>query len=290
MFPQEMRASRTLCVHIDRGGTFQSFNDVVAPLTRLCYIDNTTKNCTVSLPSAGSSKLDGLEISLRNILSRIPELAPLYRMTFGENPDTEYIIVELSVQSDTEFRIRIDVKDLYTDRESLKNIVTDLRAKFPFLGIWRLSSAQLSWGRSTIYFRNTSNHKIDEFSEPYLFANGDSYEERPVANDENKPFPVADGLHPLAGGFSSGTNAVSPISGLHLSEFSFHYLALFLLSSLVRYRPQTWAHAISRSTIQDIPPDDKTLSLIEQFLISNTIAIPNMIAMILNPHEDEWFK
>jgi hypothetical protein len=120
-----------LCVHIDRGGTFQSFNDVVAPLTRLCYIDNSTKNCTVSLPSAGSSKLDGLETSLRNILSRIPELAPLYRMTFGENPNTEYIIVELSVQSDTEFRIRIDVEDLYSDRESLKNIVTDLRAKFP---------------------------------------------------------------------------------------------------------------------------------------------------------------
>ncbi|HYU22088.1 MAG TPA: hypothetical protein VEM60_03020 [Candidatus Dormibacteraeota bacterium] len=62
-----------LYVHVDRDGTFQSFNDVVAPLTRLCYIDNSTKNSTVSLPSASSNKLDELEISLRDILSRIPE-------------------------------------------------------------------------------------------------------------------------------------------------------------------------------------------------------------------------
>jgi hypothetical protein len=234
--------------------------------------------------------LDGLEISLREILSRIPELAPLYQMTFSEAPNTEQISVEVSVQSETEFRIRIDVKDLYRDRDSLKNIVLGLRGRFPFLSNWRLNSAQISWGRSILYFRNTGNDKIDEFSQPYLFTNGESYEERPVANDENKPFPVAEGLYPLAGGFSSGTNAISPINGLHISEFSFHYLALFLLSSLVRYRPQTWTHAISRSAFQDIPADDKALSLIEQFLNFNSAAIPNMIATILNPHEDEWFK
>lgn len=279
-----------LRVHIDRSGTFQEFNDVVAPLTRLCYIDNATEYRTIDLPSASSDKLDGLEITFRDILSRIPELAALYQMTFGEDSNTEQVSFEPSVGNDTEFRIRIDVKGLYSDRESLKNIVWNLRRKFPFLGTWRLNSAQLAWGRSTIYFRNTANDKLDEFSEEYLFANSKNYEERPVSNDENKPFPVADGLGPLAGGLSSGAMAVSPISGQQVSEFSFQYLALFLLSSLVRYRPQTWTHAISRSAFHEIPADDKALSLIEQFLIFNSTSIPNMIATILNPQEDEWFK
>jgi YaaC-like protein len=44
-----------LSAQIEGVGTFQKFNDVVAPLTRLCYIDNSTKNRTISLPSRSSS-------------------------------------------------------------------------------------------------------------------------------------------------------------------------------------------------------------------------------------------
>ena len=211
-------------------------------------------------------------------------------MTFGSDPNTQAISVELSFQKDDEVRIRIDDKEPFSNRDSLKSIVTRLRTKFPFLNNWRLNSAQRGWGRSIIYFRNMGNTEIDEFSEEYLLFSNDSYEERPVPNDNNKSFPIAAGLHPLAGGFSSVTHAVSPINGLHLSEFSSHYLALFLLSSLVRYRPEIWTHAISRSTTQEIPADDGALSLIEQFLVLNTTIFPDIVATILNPHEDAWFK
>jgi len=279
-----------LKVHVDRAGTFQEFNDVVAPLTRLCYIDDATNNRTVGLPSSDSSKLYGMELSLREIFSRIPELGPLYRMTFGDDPDSETILVQQSLQQQEEFQIRVDEKDLFTSGESLRIIVTRLRRKFPFLDQWRVNSAQHGWGKSIIYFRNVGKAGIDEFSEPYMLFNDGSYEERPVPNDNNKRFSIATGLHPLAGGFSSATNAVSPIKNLHVSEFSFQYLALFLLSSLVRYRPQIWTHAISRSTFQDIAPDDKALSLIEEFLALNSVILPNVVAMILNPHEDAWFK
>jgi hypothetical protein len=77
-----------LRVQVDRAGTFQKFNDVVAPLTRLCYIDNATNNHIVSLPSTDSSKLCGVELSLREILSRVPELGSLYRTTFGDESNT----------------------------------------------------------------------------------------------------------------------------------------------------------------------------------------------------------
>jgi hypothetical protein len=278
-----------LRVHIDRAGTFQKFNDVVAPLTRLRYIDNATNNRTVSLPSSDSSKLYGVELSLREVLSRIPELGSVYRMTFGDDSDTENILVEQSFQQEDEFRIRIDDKELFSSLESLRSIVNRLREKFSFLDQWRLTSAQHGWSRSIIYFRNMGKTAIDEFSEPYMSFAGGSYEERPVPNDNNKFFAIETGLHPLAGGFSSAISAVSPINGLHMSEFSYHYLALFLLSSLVRYQPQIWTHAISRSTFQEIAPDDKALSLIEEFLALNSTIFPDVVAAILNPHEDAWF-
>jgi hypothetical protein len=279
-----------LRVHVDRAGTFQEFNDVVAPLTRLCYIDASTNNRTVSLPSSDSSKLYSMELSLREIFSRIPELGPLYRMTFGDDPETETIMVQHSLQQEEEFRIRIDEKELFSTSESLRVIVTRLRDKFTFLNQWRLSSAQHGWGKSIIYFRSVGKTDVDEFSEPYMFFSDGNYEERPVPNDNNKSFSIATALHPLAGGFSSPTSVISPINDLHVSEFSFQYLALYLLSSLARYRPQIWTHAISRSTFQEVVPDDKALSLIEEFLAMNSIILPNVVATILNPYEDMWFK
>src|SRR5205823_5134208 len=76
-------------VKIDGNGTFQDFNDVVAEETRLRYIDNTTKHRAIPLPSTRSDRLGGLELTLREILSRIPGLETLYRMTFGEQPNTD---------------------------------------------------------------------------------------------------------------------------------------------------------------------------------------------------------
>jgi hypothetical protein len=279
-----------LKVHIDREGTFQTFNDVVAPLTRLCYIDNATNNRTVNLPSTESSKLYGAELSLREILSRVPEVSSLYKMTFGDASDSETILVEQSLHQDEEFRIRIDNNEIFDNSESLRSIVNRLRAKYPFFQQWRLTSAQPGWGKSIIRFRNMGKDAIDEFSEPYMSFSDGSYEERPVPGDANKFFAIETGLHPLAGGFSSAISAVSATNGLHISEFSYHYLALFLLSSLVRYQPQIWTHAISRSTFQETPPDDKALSLIEEFLSLNSSIFPSVVAAILNPHEDEWFK
>jgi hypothetical protein len=85
---------------------------------------------------------------------------------------------------------------------------------------------------------------------------------------------------------SGGSHLISPVQGTNFSEFSLQYLALFLLSSLVRYRPQIGTHSISRSVIEDKPAVDRTLSLIENFLDLNRSAIPELVVGVLNPGED----
>jgi hypothetical protein len=278
-----------LRLKIGNYGTFQDFNDVVADLTRVCYIDNTTRNRAFYLPSAKSAKLSGIGLSLREILSRIPGLGDLYQMTFGEAAKTESIMFSQNLRDDNVFEIRIDDPELFSDRESLKRIVNRWRARFPFLATWRLIEAAHAWGNSVIIFHNRRNSGIDEFSESYLGEVDGRFEASAQADDRGEQFSPEAGLSPLAGGFpGSGSYAISPINGHFLSEFSLQYLALFLLSSLVRYRPQTWIHAISRSVMPEVPADDKTLSLIERFLDHNIGAIPEMVVTVLNPSQDKY--
>jgi hypothetical protein len=234
--------------------------------------------------------LHGIELSLRDVLSRIPRLESLYRQTFGVEAQTNILSLETGVsQDESDFRIRIDDAQLFTDRESLRQIVRRWRTRFPFLNVWRLHSAQHGWGNSIIYFRNVHNLNIDEFSEEYLGYQNETFEELALAGDANVRFPLQEGFQSIAGGYSGGrVYGVSPIGNLYISEFSIQYLALFLLSSLMRYRPQTWTHAISRSVVPGEVADDKTLSLIERFLDLNEMETPDIVVQILNPYEDDF--
>jgi hypothetical protein len=278
-----------LKLKIERAGTFQEFNDVVAPLTRLGLVDVVNKSRSMYLPSAASESLQDIELSLREILGRIPRLESLYRQTFGEDALADMVSLEAGSQ-EADFRIRVDDQELFTGRESLKQMVQRWRERFPFLRIWRLNSAQYSWGKSMIYFRNVHNLNIDEFSEEYLLEQNGTFQEQALAGDVNERFSLKDGFRPVAGGYIGGAiYASAPVGDdLYVSEFSMQYLALFLLSTLMRYRPQTWTHAISRSVVPGEPADDRTLSLIERFLDLNQSEIPEVVVEILNPNEDPF--
>jgi YaaC-like Protein len=277
-------------VKIQGVGTFQEFNDVVAELTRLCYIDNQTRRRAIYLPTAKSDKLNDLEISFRDLLGRIPGLETLYRMTYRNEAYTDRVLLDVGIQENESLRIRIDDPEVFNNRESLKRIVTRWRQRYPFLKKWRLNSAEQGWGNSVIHFRNIGRADIDEFSEEYLMFEDLRAHELPVPDDKNAQFRLEDGLEPLSGGFGDGKPyAMSPINGHHISEFSIQYLALFLLSSLVRYRPQSWTRAISRSAVPNEPADDESLSLIERFLDLNQATIPEMVIRVLNPDEDYTF-
>jgi hypothetical protein len=277
-----------LKLKVERSGTFQEFNDVIAPLTRLRLVDVVNKSRAIYFPSAKSEALQGMELSLCELLSRIPRLESLYRQTFGQEALADTVSLEAGSQ-DADFRIRVDDQQLFTGRESLKQMVLRWRERFPFLKIWRLHSAQYAWGNSLIYFRNVRNLNIDEFSEEYLKEQNGTFEEQALTGDVNEPFPLEAGFRPVAGGYIGGAiYAIAPVGDLYVSEFSMQYLALFLLSSLMRYRPQTWTHAISRSVVPEEPADDRALSLIERFLDLNHIEIPEVVVQILNPNEDPF--
>jgi hypothetical protein len=266
-------------------GTFHEFNNVVAELNRLCYIDSSTNWRVISLPSAKSETLRGVDLSLREIVSRIHGLESLYRMTFGEDAATAEFLLESDFGDEEAFRIRIDDSQVFNDLESLKQIVSRWRSMFPFLKMWRWHSADRAWGRSILYFRNTRKSGIDEFSR-FVYQEG-AYIGPFEADGAIERFPLVDGFQPVGGGYSGSTYAISPVKNdLFISEFSFHFMALFLLSCLARYRPQAWTQSISRSIIGEVPPDDKALSLIERFLDINRSLIPQLVVKVLNPYED----
>lgn len=72
------------------------------------------------------------------------------------------------------------------------------------------------------------------------------------------------------------TTIIEPIHAAHISELALYYAGMYLLSSLVRYRPTIWANSISRRPIGSVQPDDKPLALIEQFLQLATKRFPRM--------------
>ncbi len=280
-----------LRVRINSNGTFAEFNDVVAELTRFCYSDASTNRHTISLPSAKSAEMVDIELSLREVLGRIPELESLYRMNFKEGANCADFWISNAHHSETAFDLQIQERRVFTSRESLRQIVERWRARFPFLNLWRLDSAENNDGNAYLHFGNVRNEGGDEFSESSGECSDGSFQASRQPDDDEKRFTLDLGLPPTAGYLRGGTSTTAPIgnSGLYVSEFSLHYLGLFLLSSLVRYRPEAWAHSISRSIIPNETADDQALSLIERFLEINRNAIPEMVATVLNPHDDYFY-
>ena len=276
-----------LQVRIESAGTFQEFNDVVAPLARFSYVDWRTVRHDIYSPAATSAQVVGISLSLRDIRSRIPGLASVYEMTFGDLPQTGSMFLNLPLEDEQLFQLAVEDPRQFTDRESVRELVTSWRSRFPFMRKWRVQSAQLAYRRSIISFRNFGNVGIEEFSEEYLADLNGRFEERPVPNDINELFLLEEGLDAVGGGYTGGLYAIAPINGVTLSEFSLQYLGLFLLSSLVRYRPQTWTAAISGSSIAGEPTDDRALSLIERFLNLNAEVVPEMVVKLINPTEDQ---
>jgi membrane protease YdiL (CAAX protease family) len=91
-----------------------------------------------------------------------------------------------------------------------------------------------------------------------------------------RPFETL--LPALAGGITvDHARAIEPLNGVLLSEFALHFCAGFILSSLVRYRPQIWQHALSHSALENRTTDDRALSLIENFLEIVLTEFPKLV-------------
>ena len=148
--------------------------------------------------------------------------------------------------------------------------VKRLRAEYPFLEQWQFVEAVHAWGNSIINFDNARKGEEDDLSEGNLIqANNNGFAaSRELLGGNRSIVPTADILVPLSGGYvhSAQTYAMQPINNVKLHEYALQFLGTFLLSSLVRYRPQIWQNAISRSVTAQSAADDRALSLIEKFL------------------------
>lgn len=130
-----------LRLRIAKVGSFQDFNDVISNLTRVCYIDKSTRRRAIYIPSAKSDKLFGIDMSLREVLSRVPNIEDLYRMTFGEDAHTEHVDFGEDWAGNGRFALDIGDREIFSGRDSLREIVIRLRARFPFLKAWTIASA-----------------------------------------------------------------------------------------------------------------------------------------------------
>jgi hypothetical protein len=272
-----------LAVRIGSSGTFQRFNDVAAELNRFEYFDRSMTKSFI-LPAASSAQLDGARFTFKEILSRIPGLQEIYRRTFHEHPNTEALTtMGPSYHDDTYWELRIDDRDVFSDRAGLKRLVRKWRDRFPVLERLRVVEAFRVWDSSLIMFGNVAV-PAGELDDEFLTERETSFvaADNPPRNAEIPRLPIQSLIGPDGGSFAGARSVMRPKDGIYASQYSLHYLGMFMLSSLVRYRPQTWVHAISRTTTAERPADDHALTLLEEFMRIHSAEVPTLIADVLN--------
>lgn len=273
-----------LVLRCENAGTFQEFNDAIAQLGRVWYYDD-------GMPQWYEKSFDeavglnGQQISVKDVLSRLPGLSERFSQTFGLPGKTAPIMLTFSTPNIGRCTLRIDDAILFTDRASLTASVRRWRAEYPFLERWRFIEATHAWGYAILLFDNANRQGQDDLSEDNLIQANNGFASAPGMMGGNVPLiPASEILPPLSGGHigSGQTYAMHPINGVNLNEYALQFLASFLLSSLVRYRPQIWQHAISRSITAQSPADDRSLSLIEKFLDDVLNAFPEMVVRVID--------
>ena len=265
-------------IRCDGTGLFQSFNDVAAGLCRLKYFHN-FESRYVSTPAASSELLVGLQLSLQEILARVPEVADMYKLCCGTPASVTGLSVLAPISLEDDFKIRVDLPEGFAGLEQLKAHVAMLRERIPFFTEWRLYSAQHAWNNSITMFCNRSGAlESTEFNG--VFDEGGKNFAASIPEGLAR-FEVAPVLPSLAGGYSRSNSYITPVSGAAVSEHSLQLLGLLSLSSLVRYRPHVWTSCVHRRRLGEKPVDDALLPAIEVFLECVTESFPQLVADVL---------
>jgi len=263
----------------EKRGTFHEMNEVFRCLERLILrLDYLT---TVKLPCPGSTstELTNKTMTLKEIMARIPGLEDTYHDTFGEEPSvigcSHFSVQEQGGKKRGEFWVHAYKHTSLTDLASFKAFIEHLRAKFTFLKKWRPIHLQATG----IIFANIPPIKGDEFSEDLWRKTEYDYRSNAAIGEGGKTEPSGflRACEPVAGGLTENTAIIQAFDGVHINEFALHYLGMFSLSSLVRYRPNIWANAISRRAIGDKPVDDRALALIENFVELSLTVVPRTV-------------
>lgn len=270
-----------LSANITGRGTFHYFNDVVATTNKLHFIESGANPRSAEMPCARSHSLENLTVNLRCLLSRIPGLENLYEDTFQERANCCQFF--LASQREGTWNLTVNDSEIPNSRGELRAIVNGWRERYPFLRQWRLAHVAFTWGKVNLQFAN-SQPDGDDMDDRYFIADNIAYSAHPDDLARTRFIDFLAQMSPCSGGLNNGDPyMVGSINDHFLSEYSLQYIALFILSSLVRYRPQTWMHSLSRSAMGERRADDAPLALIEKLMSVNLYSMPILVDSIVNP-------
>lgn len=269
---------------IQSKGTFQDFNNVISQFDRVHYFDKYSMPKWHFIPTSKSNNLCDKTITLKEIMARLLALNDLYKDTFQESPKNVMVDIQHWEEDNGYTELRIDDPEIFSDRHTMIEIVNKWREKFPFINNWCFCQATKAWGNSILIFCNIDKSTINEFDEANLAEEDGCFSVNRNFRRDNSLTRIdfRTILPPLFGGLRGGSGSVAePYDGEYISEYSLYYLGMFLLSSLVRYRPQVWAHSLSRSVTTEKCADDRALAIIEEFMNSAIVEYPNMVYRVL---------
>jgi len=280
-----------LKVKSEGNGTFQRFNDSVCKLDCVEYKNNRLNRYDyITVLAAESSSLENRELTLKDILARIHRLAPLYSTTFCEDAKTIRCDISYSDRQHGLAELRIATGKIINDTESRIRIIDNLKARYPFLEKWCLIEARGDLDHSVFNFMNFDESSCAAISDKGGERENGQYNvgssiTMGLRSKQCKCVNFWDIIQPTGEGPENGPYLIEPFDSICISELSLYYLGMFLLSSLVRYRPQIWMHSLSRLATSDLPSDDAALALIEKFLEDTLNVFPSAIvkAMSMKP-------
>lgn len=258
-----------LKLKVERSGSFHEFADAVRSLDSITYYGSNTDFLRKFVESAEAKALAGKTITFDELFSRMPDQVDLYTRTFKR--DANVLSCQLrDLDGQIGGELTVYVKGHTTiDRPTLKAIVEGLREKFTFLNRWTLSEALCAYGDLRLLFVSVDELEAGDTDEPTLQwqeARGQFKRTAPIT--KLKPWkdnpPPASGS--LAHPHSAGCPVMRPVQDIQLSVYAIMYMAAFMLGSLVRYRPETWVHALAGRVTRDRPLDDQAIALVEKYL------------------------
>lgn len=249
-------------IKIQQKGTFQEFNNAICKLESINYFGDENERQKIYKATCLANVISDKELTLKEIFSRTPSLSKIYQKTFNE--ESNCLSFSFYNRDSGLVDLRIDLPDYFHDRNSLKEMVLNLRSKYPFLSDWLLSSAQRCWDNSILIFSNVEFENINEFDESILVESDGAFDR---STGSLKIIPFGTLLPPIAGGIlHNHPSYIKPIDGSDVSEYSIIYMGAFLLSSLVRYRPEVWVHSIKGRKTEQRGYDDHCMAMVERFL------------------------
>jgi hypothetical protein len=152
-----------LRVTIDDEGTFQEFNDVIAPREGLRYIEASMSKFHTT-PTASSANLVGIDLTLNQILANCACVADLYEATCNESSSKLSCTLFLHGGPTEQVDLRVDLKASFADKEELRGIVARCRDGFTDLNNWRFREAANAWDHAVVIFDNGTRN-TDELTD-----------------------------------------------------------------------------------------------------------------------------